>query len=109
MPNPNPSVYFPAISKNANNELVFTTADSGGTKTFPLLTNAEANPSTGDIREMAYAILYQISINHQALGSPPVYASGSSSIGNLAFPEYQREVVLRFTLAPSGTEELLPE
>lgn len=112
MANPSPSVYFPGISKNANSEIVFTTGTATSpsqTATFPLLTNTEASPSTGDIRKIAYAILYQIAINHTSLSSKPVFSSSSSKEVNAEFPNYIRSITLEFTITPSGQEVILNE
>lgn len=37
--------------------ITFTTNDAGGTKALPLLTDALANPTTGDIRAVMFAIV----------------------------------------------------
>lgn len=108
MANPVPAVFFPGISLSANNEIVFTTSNvSPGPATFPELSNAEADPSSGDIRDMAYAILSRIA---SASPSPPLqFSSQSSSLANSEFPNYIRNIDLTFSLEASGTEELLDE
>ena len=108
MPNPIPSVYFPGISLSAVNEVVFTTT-SASPATFPELTNAEANPDTGDIREMAYAILVQLSSRHGFASPQPVMSTATDAVGNAAFPDYLREITVIFNIAPSGTEQLRAE
>jgi hypothetical protein len=109
MANPIPSSYFPGVALTANNELEFSTAGSAGTKSFPLLTDAEANPSTGDIREMAYAILSAINQNHNLMVSRPVQANVNTGTSSGEFPEYFRSITIELNLAPSGDEQLLPE
>lgn len=110
MPNPVPSVYFPGISLSGNNEIVFTTANvSPGPATFPELTNAEADPTSGDIRDIIYAILMRISERHGVANPKPQQSSATSSTTASEFPRYQRSVTLFFNLVPSGTEELLDE
>jgi len=107
MPNPVPSTYFPSISISANNEIVFSVDSAGAT--FPLLSNAEANLTTGDIRDMAYAMLMGISQRHGVSSPVPVQSSAADSISNSDFPNYVRDVTITFNLEPSGTEELADE
>lgn len=109
MANPIPSIYFPGISLNGNSELVMTTGNLSPPGTFPEMSNAEADPTTGDIRDMAYSILLQISRRHDIAAPEPVQSVASDSVGSSAFPNYTRIVSLRFVLSPSGTEELLDE
>lgn len=109
MANPAPSVYFPGISFNGDSELVMTTGSLSPPGTFPEMTNAEANPTTGDIRDMAYAMLLQISRRHDIAAPEPVQSAASDSVGNSTFPNYTRIISLRFVLSASGTEELVDE
>lgn len=113
MPNPVPSTYFPGVSLSATNDLVFTTSNaSPGQVTFPELTNAEANPSSGDIRKLGYAILLAIAERHQNFSpssSRPAFATAASAISSSDYPNHARVITMQFTVAPSGGEEVIAE
>lgn len=105
MANPVPSVYFPSVSLSGANELSFNTAGHAS-PTFPELTNAEADPSTGDIRKMAYAILLRIAERHAAANPQPQFVSATSEPLADEYPNHRRVITLTFVVQPSGTEEV---
>jgi len=105
MANPVPSVYFPNVSLSGTNELSFNTG-SHAFPTFPSLTNAEADPSSGDIRKMAYAILLRIAERHGTASPQPLFSSASSEALSDTFPYHRRVISLVFVSQPSGTEEV---
>lgn len=63
---PKPSTHFGAGYSLASNSIRFNTNDAASNKTLTTLTDAEANATTGDFREVIRALLYKFSTDWDA-------------------------------------------
>lgn len=71
--NPAPSAWLGAGYTLASHVAGFTTATDSGAKALPQLTDAEADPTTGDIRKVSFAMLealYQAWLAQSAADRP---------------------------------------
>jgi hypothetical protein len=64
-----PSTHFGAGYSVASNSIRFNTNDAASNKTLTTLTDAEADPTTGDYREVVRALLYKIGTDWDATAS----------------------------------------
>lgn len=78
-----PSTHFGAGYSVASNSIRFNTNDAAANKTLTTLTDAEADPTTGDYREVIRALLYKFSTDWDATASEdrPTKMSISKSLG----------------------------
>jgi hypothetical protein len=82
-----------------------------GTPTLPQLTDAKADPTTGDIRDVLFAIVDAMYVKWLALGAAGQTTQmrlsksvGADSSGSLSY-EYRQS----FTLTPGGIYTITPE
>lgn len=61
-----PSTHFGAGYSVASNSIRFNTNDAAANKTLTTLTDAEADPTTGDFREVIRALLYKFAADWDA-------------------------------------------
>lgn len=64
-----PSTHFGAGYAVASNSIRFNTNDAAANKTLVTLTDAEADPTTGDFREVIRALLYKFATDWEATAS----------------------------------------
>lgn len=80
---PKPSTHFGAGYSVASNSIRFNTNDAAANKTLTTLTDAEADPTTGDFREVIRALLYKIGTDWDATASAdrPLKMTFAKSLG----------------------------
>lgn len=80
---PKPSTHFGAGYAVASNSIRFNTNDAAANKTLVTLTDAEADPTTGDFRDVIRALLYKFATDWEATASAdrPKKMTISKSLG----------------------------
>jgi hypothetical protein len=90
---------------NTAHTVTMNTKDAAADKTLPQLADADADPTTGDIRVVAFAIaeaLYQASVAQTPANNPKkMVINRSASAGPSGTVVYNYS--FRFTLAPTGS------
>jgi hypothetical protein len=101
-----PSVWLGAgfAASSGSHTITFNTGSAGSNQTLPQLLDAKADPSTGDVRQIAFAIadaLYQSwlarGIANQTTDMRLSRSVSGDSSGNLTY-EYRQQ----YTLTPGG-------
>jgi len=105
-----PSNWLTGYSLNTNTVNV-QTSNAGATATFPELTSAEANATTGDIRKIVYAVIEQLYQKFQATTAADrpnrMSISRSSTVG--ADNTVNHTYVLSLTLSAAGGLDVADE
>jgi hypothetical protein len=101
-----PSTWLGAGYALASHVLSANTNDASSNKTFPQLTDAEANPTTGDVRKLFYAICDQFygSYNSTASADRPTRMSIVRSTTENASGQLVRSYTFQFTLDGSSLD-----
>jgi len=105
--NPAPSSWLGAGYSLGTNQAKFKTATAGADIALPELTDAEANATTGDIRQVAYALaeaLWQAWLAQEAADRPSKMGIAKNSVVNNADGTISHTYTLTFTNAITGQD-----
>jgi hypothetical protein len=106
---PKPSTWLGAGYTVASHVAGFNTQTASANKTLPQLTDTQADPTTGDIRDVAFAIcesLYQAWLTQGSAAQPTRMtiarsaATGSTTTGTIKYTYF---LTFQLTPTPTGT------
>jgi len=80
---PKPSTHFGAGYTVSSNQVHLNTASAGSNVVLSTLTDAEADPTTGDVREVSRALVYKLAAlwDAMAVADRPLKMTVSKSLG----------------------------
>lgn len=104
---PKPSTWLGAGYSLANNAISLTTADKDGDIALPEVTDAEADPTTGDIRKVLFGLMeaiFQAWNGVAAADRPTMMTIQKGSYANVETGRIETTFTARFTTVAAGYE-----